>query len=570
MIKIIRFFILFIIVTFSSNCGTKQINTKEHKADLVVNKIQQSSVKLWHQKDNRQDTIPGISLDKWYSQNKKAAKSIDIVVAVIDTQIDLKHEDLLGQFWINTKEIANNGVDDDSNGYIDDSNGWNFIGTKKGSAVWSNFEFVRIVREYEKQFRSIKKSEVLNNDLNSYAEYIRANKKLDQEKRYYQNWLKSLKHDIVKFPIAKDSLKLYFPQEDYSYQQLDSMYKKYKINDKSYMQRRDDGDDDFGALIEIVMASYEIKQFSIDDIKRNEEEIDSIVNRNLNVSYNERHFFDLNDHVFDKGHGNNNVGSNLSGITINNHSTRVSGIIAANRSNGIGVKGITSNVKIMSLSISPSGDEHDKDIALAIRYAVDNGAKIINMSFGKEFSLNKEWVKEAFKYAEQHNVLLVHSAGNNSFNVDVNPYYPTDISYEGSSKEVCGNFISVGATTAKIDSTLVASFSNYGKNNVDLFAPGDQIYTTKAGNSYGYDSGTSLAAPMVSGTAALIWSYYPKLSVQQVKQIILESGTAYDIEVLVPGGEGKKVKFSELSKSGKVLNVYNAMQLAEKVSKKKR
>lgn len=569
MIKIIRFFILFIIVTFSSNCGTKQINTKEHKADLVVNKIQQSSVKLWHQKDNRQDTIPGISLDKWYSQNKKAAKSIDIVVAVIDTQIDLKHEDLQGQIWINTKEIANNGIDDDSNGYKDDSNGWNFIGTKRGSTVWSNFEFVRIVREYEKQFRSIKKSEVLNNDLNSYEEYIRANKKLDQEKRYYQNWLKSLKADVIKFPIAKDSLKKYFPKENYSYQQLDSMYKKYKINDKSYMQRRDDNDKDLGALIDILMAAYEQKQFNIDDIKRNEKEIDSIVNRNLNVSYNERYFFDLNDHVFDKGHGNNNVNSNLSGITINNHSTKVSGIIAANRYNGIGVKGITSNVKIMPLSISPSGDEHDKDIAMAIRYAVDNGAKVINMSFGKEFSLHKEWVEEAFKYAEEHNVLLVHSAGNNSFDVDENPYFPNDVDYENPN-EVVENFINVGASTAHNDNTLVASFSNYGKKNVDLFAPGDKIYTTTAGNRYGYDSGTSLAAPMVSGVAALIWSYYPKLTVQEVKQIILESGTAYDIEVLVPGGEGKKVKFSELSKSGKVLNVYNAMELAKKVSKKKR
>lgn len=569
MINIIRFFILFIIIIFTSNCSTKKFNTKEHKADLEVNKIQQSSVKLWHQKDKQQDTIPGISLDKFYSQNKKAAKSKAIVVAVIDTQIDLKHEDLLGQIWNNTKEVANNGIDDDNNGYIDDSNGWNFIGTKRGSTVWSNFEYVRIVREYEKQFKNSKESEVLSNDLNSYKEYIRANKKLDQEKRYYQNWLKSLKHDIVKLPIAKDSLKKYFPKENYTYQQLDSMYKKHKINDKSYMQRRDDNDKDFGALIEIVMGSYELEQYNLNDIKRNEEEIDSIVNRNLNMSYNERHFFDLNEHLFEKGYGNNNVSSNLSGITINNHSTRVSGIIAANRFNGIGVKGITSNVKIMPLSISPSGDEHDKDIALAIRYAVDNGAKIINMSFGKEFSLHKKWVIDAYKYAEKHDVLLVHGSGNNSFNVDENPYYPNDVDYENPN-EVVANFINVGATTSKADSTLVASFSNYGKKNVDLFAPGAKIYTTASNNTYGFESGTSFSAPMVSGTAALIWSYYPKLTAKQVKEIILESGTAYDMEVLVPGGQGKKAKFSELSKSGKVLNVYNAMQLAEKVSKKKR
>ncbi|WP_255470317.1 MULTISPECIES: S8 family serine peptidase [unclassified Flavobacterium] len=199
----------------------------------------------------------------------------------------------------------------------------------------------------------------------------------------------------------------------------------------------------------------------------------------------------------------------------------------------------------------------------------NNGAKVINMSFGKEFSLYKNRVIDAYKYAEKHNVLLVHAAGNNSFNVDENPYYPSDVDYENPD-EVVENFITVGSISQKTDSSFVSKFSNYGKKNVDLFAPGDKIYTTTAGNSYAYDSGTSLAAPMVSGTAALIWSYYPKLKAKEVKQIILESGTAYDIEVLIPGGEGKKAKFSELSKSGKVLNVYNAMQLAEKLSKKKR
>lgn len=563
-----RFFFLLMII-FLTNCKVKHLNNREYKADLEVNKIQQSSVKLWHQKDVQQDTIVGISLDKWYDQNKKVAKSKAIVVAVIDTQIDLKHEDLQGQIWVNKKEVANNGIDDDNNGYIDDSNGWNFIGTKRGSTVWSNFEYVRIVREYEKQFKEIKESDVLNRDFNNYKEFIRAFNLQNKQKKFYGNWLKSLKYKTVKFPIAKDSLKKYFPKENYTYQQLDSMYKKYKINDKSYIQRRDDNDSDLGALIEVLMSALEVNQNSLSDINKLKEEIDSIVNRNLNMSYNERRFFDLNEYLFEKGYGNNNVSSNLSGITINNHSTRVSGILAANRFNGIGVKGIASNVKIMPLSISPSGDEHDKDIALAIRYAVDNGAKIINMSFGKEFSLHKKWVIDAYKYAEMHDVLLVHGSGNNSFNVDENPYYPNDVDYENPN-EVVANFINVGATTSKADSTLVASFSNYGKKNVDLFAPGAKIYTTASNNTYGFESGTSFSAPMVSGTAALIWSYYPKLSAKEVKEIILESGTAYDIEVLIPGGEGKKAKFSELSKSGKVLNVYNAMQLAEKVSKKKR
>lgn len=564
-----RFIFLFFILVFFANCKTTNFyKQKQQPFFPVSNQIDELKDKVWYDKDLNVNQIPGISINKWYNESKKTKKR-SIIVAVIDTQIDANHEDLVHLLWVNKHEIPNNNIDDDNNSYVDDINGWNFIGNKKGSTVYTNFEFVRIVREYDKFYHGKKSTEIAKNDLIHYEDYQRAIKKLDLEKGFYGNWLKSLKYNLVKFPVAKDSLKAYFPDEDYSYQQLDSLYKKYKINDKTYMQRRDDNDMDLGAMIDFMMAIFEVKQKNLAEIKGKEKEIDSIVNKNLNLSFDERAFFDLKSDVLEKGYGNNNISSNLLGTTINNHSTMVSGIIAANRSNLIGINGISNNLKLMPLSISSSGDEHDKDIAMAVRYAVDNGAKIINMSFGKEFSLNKKWVNDAFKYADKNNVLLVHSAGNNHFNADENPYYPTDIDYNNEANEFCDNFINVGATTAKMDSRLIASFSNYGKKNVDLFAPGEDIYTTTAGNSYGFDSGTSLAAPMVSGTAALIWSYYPKLSAKQVKQIILESGTAYDIEVLVPGGNGKKAKFSELSKSGKVLNVYNAMQLAKKVSKSK-
>ncbi|MNX60230.1 Cell wall-associated protease precursor [compost metagenome] len=368
------------------------------------------------------------------------------------------------------------------------------------------------------------------------------------------------------YPTVKDTLKYFFPKEDYTYQQLDSIYKKYKINDKKFWQIRDDNDQDLGALIYCMMANLEMNQKTFDDIKDQQTQLDSVVNKNLNLNYNERLPIGDNPTILEKGYGNNNVSNTIKGVrTIQDHNTMVSGIIAANRTNDKGIKGMSQNVKILPLNISPSGDEHDKDITMAIRYAVDNGAKIINMSFGKEFSMHEDWVLDAFEYAEKHNVLLVHSAGNDSQNVDEYESFPRDISYDGS-KEICNNFIKVGSVTQKLDSTFVSDFSNYGKKNVDLFAPGDEIYTTGAGNIYKTESGTSFSAPMVSGTAALIWSYYPKLSVSEVKQIIMDSGTAYDLEVLVPGEEGKKVPFSELSKSGKVLNVYNAMQLAEKVS----
>lgn len=537
----------------------------------IINEIKVSASKNWHQKDYLLNKIPGISLDKWYSETKKKKISKTIIVAVIDTQIDLKHEDLQGQIWTNRVEIPDNGIDDDHNGYVDDINGWSFTGDKAGGyVVWANFEFVRLVRDWNPKFKEKTESEIDPLELFKYKEYHRALNMLNEKEKFYKNWLKSLKYDVATYKLAQDTLKHFFPNEDYKVQQLDSMYKKYKINDKTYNQRRNDSDTDLGSLIINMKENLEMNLTTYKDITDQETQLDSVVQKNVNINFNERTAIGDNPNVLEKGYGNNNVSNNKAGYrTIQNHNTEVSGIIGADRENNIGIKGIVQNVKIMPLNISPSGDEHDKDITMAIRYAVDNGAKVINMSFGKEFSLHKDWVFEAFKYAEEHNVLLVHVAGNNSVNIDETPYYPSDVPYDGSN-EVCGNFINVGSISSRLDSTFVSAFSNYGKQNVDLFAPGEEIYTTTSGNSYLSDSGTSLAGPMVSGTAALIWSYYPKLTVQELKQIILESGTAYDIEVIVPGTKDKKVPFSELSKSGKVLNVYNAMQMAEKMSKKKR
>lgn len=551
----------------------KSIKESNNSSKILMPKKELTSIALqtWYQKDYQEDTIPGISLDKWYRLNKKKPKSKNIIVAVIDTQIDLKHEDLQGQIWINDKEIPNNGIDDDHNGYIDDVNGWSFTGTKSGGyVVWNRYEYVRLIQEWRPLFKDKTESQIDPKDLYKYHEYQRALKKFEEKDKFSKNWLKSLNHNIVIYPLVKDTLKYFFPKEDYTYKQLDSMYKKYKINDKTYRQRRDDNDKDLGALISYKMVNLEIDQNNLEDIIDKQAQLDSVVNKNLNIEYNERLLIGDNPNVLEKGYGNNNVSNNKAGHrSIQDHCTKMAGIIGANRENNIGIKGIVQNVKIMPLNISPSGDEHDKDITMAIRYAVDNGAKVINMSFSKQFSLHQEWVTEAIKYAEEHNVLLIRSAGNEGDDLDKTTYYTTDTNLEDN-KEFCSNFIIVGCVTHKLDSTFVSDFSNYGKQNVDLFAPGDEIYSTGAGNSYKSDSGTSMSVPMVSGTAALIWLYYPNLTVAEVKQIIMDSGTTYNLEVIVPGTEDKKVPFSDLSKSGKVLNVYNAMQLAEKVSKNKK
>lgn len=551
--------------------GCNSVIHSQNTATKLTSQPQSSLEKgTWYQKDFQEDGIPGISLDKWYRTNKKRPKNKKIIVAVIDTQIDINHEDLQGQLWTNLKEIPNNGIDDDKNGYIDDLNGWSFTGTKSGQyVVWNRYEYVRIVEEWGKLFKDKTENQIESKDVTKYKEYQRSLKTLEEKNKYYNNWLRSLKHNVAVYPLMKDTLKHFFPKEDYTYKQLDSMYKKYKINDKKYRQMRDDDDKDLGALIYYMMVCLDVDEKTYDEVKDKETQLDSIVNKNLNLNYNERLSIGDNPSVLETGYGNNKICNTVKGIrTIQDHNTMVSGIIGANRNNNKGIKGIVEDVKIMPLNISPSGDEHDKDITMAIRYAVDNGAKVINMSFGKDFSMHQDWVSEAFKYAEDHNVLLVHSAGNSNMNIDENKSYPTDINYNDS-KEICNNFIVVGSTTKNMGDAFISDFSNYGKKNVDLFAPGDEIYTTGAGNIYKTESGTSFSAPMVAGTAALIWSYYPKLTVQEVKQIILDSGVSYNIEVIVPGTNDKKVPFSELSKSGKVLNVYNAMQLAEKVSKHK-
>jgi cell wall-associated protease len=563
MLKYFTIIILLFLISCKTLHDTKKV-TKTIKDTSAFN------LNFWHQKDYGINKIPGISIDKWYKENKKKPKG-NIIVAVIDTQIDSNHEDLQGQLWKNEKEIPNNKIDDDNDGYIDDINGWNYLGTKSGNyVVWTNFEYVRLIKKWGIYFENKTEDQIEEKNIVNYREYQRAIKKFTSYKNYYSFWLKSMKHDVAVYPLVKDTLKHFFPKEDYTYHQLDSLYKIYKTNDKSYQERRDNDDKDLGALISFMMGNIETNQRTLDDLKDVESQIDSIVNKNLGLDYNERIQIGDNPEKLEKNYGTNLMNLHIEGIRkLNGHNTEVSGIIAANRENTIGIKGFSNSIKIMPLVISASGDENDKDIALAIRYAVDNGAKIINMSSYKEFSVHKEWVFDALKYAEQHNVLFVHIAGNDSVNLDTNPVYPNDNDFT-TDNELCNNFINVGATTNKLDEKFVASYSSYGKKNVDLFAPGSDIYTTFPENKYNTDSGTSLAAPMVSGAAALLWLYYPTLTVQEVKQIILESGTSYDIDVLVPGGEGKKQPFKELSKSGKVLNVYNAMKMAKEMSKLKK
>ena len=237
------------------------------------------------------------------------------------------------------------------------------------------------------------------------------------------------------------------------------------------------------------------------------------------------------------------------------HGTHVAGIIAAARNNNLGMKGVANNVEIMTLRVVPYGDEYDKDVALGIIYAADNGADIINTSFGKGFSPHSDKVRDAIAYAASKNVLIVNAAGNDNNDLDVIPAYPND-SYKNGA-EVADNFITVGALSPFIGKDLKASFSNYGKINVDVFAPGVLIQSTVPENKYARYSGTSMASPCVAGVAAVLKSYFPKLKAHQLKKIIIDSGIKVNSEVTLDYDE--EIEFDELSKSGKMVNLYNAL-----------
>ncbi|WP_420573046.1 S8 family serine peptidase [Kordia sp.] len=486
----------------------------------------------------------------------RTKKSVVTIVAVIDTELDISQEELKNQIWTNTDEIPNNGIDDDKNGYIDDIHGWNYVGsTENDSIPYGLYEYVRIINRFDTIFKDV-------TSINDIEKSQRENfKKYQNAYEAYHFKLNLTKKNIERYKSAKERY-----------------LKAKKVTSQYIGDTTDKSESELDSLINTVLDDEDkklIKRFSsfkkygIDEkwIDYNIKSQQEIIAYKLNFRFKERYLTnDKSDDINDFPYGNHNV----QGTTQISHSTKVSSIIAATRNDTL-VEGINDKVKIMPLSISVSASEHDKDIALAIRYAVNNGAKVINMSIGKNFSLHPQWVNDALKYAEQHDVLIVTSSGNDGYNLDKIDNYPNDAL---DSNEFLKNFIKVGNTSNKLDSMLVDNSSNYGKKEVDLFAPGTEIACLNRWEVIN-DTGTSLSSAITSGVASLLFSYYPSLSAAEVKEILLESGTSLEIQVLKPYPNGekqdpKKVPFSSLSKSGKIVNAYNALLMAEEVSKKKK
>jgi len=489
--------------------------------------IKENDLKRWSHLDILKDTIPGMSVDKAYSELLKNKKGTKVIVGVVDSGVDIEHPDLQGVIWTNNKEIAGNAIDDDNNGYIDDVHGWNFLGDIGGE----NLEMTRIVKKGDDGSATYKKAK---------AEFDKEIKEATAQKQQF---------DFIY--NADKAIRTELKKENYSLDELKSLNSS-------------------NALINQVKPRFiqiltNVPKSEFDEqIKEAKEHFDNQLEYNLNLEFNGRKVLGDNiDDLKDTKYGNNNViGPEKKGAL---HGTHVAGIIAQVRNNGLGGDGVANNVEIMAVRAVPDGDEYDKDIALGIRYAVDNGAKVINGSFGKSYSPHKEWVYDALKYAASKDVLVVLAAGNEGADLDTEDRYPNDRNASG---EVSDNVIKIGALDAKYGSDLVANFSNYGTQDVDVFAPGVQIYATIPDNQYKYLAGTSMASPNVAGVAALIRSYYPTLTAPQVKQILMDSGIPTNIEVVLAGEKANKRSFSKVSKSGKMVNAYNALLMAEKMAKK--
>jgi len=547
-------FLLMIFLLGFGSCATKTFQYRKYD-NQKSNPKKIINLKNWQHKDIIEDSIPGISLDKAYQEFLKNKKGDTIIVAVLDTGIDMYHQEFRNTIWINTKEIPKNGIDDDANGYIDDVNGWNFLGNKKGENVeFANYECVRIIRKYGQLFKNRQEDEIPLVQKQAFKQYIKAlaHYEIKLEKAKSEN--KFYSPAPKRYEDAIEALKEYFPNKNITIQKLDSIQTDDKLLKKHIRNLR-------------YCLEYDISYEDLLNYKKSAENaLEYYLAEN---DYDERKIIgDDPENIDDKGYGNNDITGHAD---TRHHSTKVSGVLAANRNNDIGIKGVTNLVKIMPVVIAASGSEHDKDIALGIRYAVDNGAKVINMSFGNEFSLHREWVDDAIKYAESKDVLIVTTAGNFSTNIDeIHNNYPND-QFENGDNFV-NNFIVVGGSSYTLNENLAGYFSSYGKSNVDIFAPGHNIYTTYNNNEYTFSVGTSMACPLVSGIAALIRSYYPNLTAAEVKQIIMESGVSYDIMVNKPSESEEKelVPFSSLSKSGKIVNAYNALLMAEEVSTKKK
>lgn len=505
----------------------------------------QQAPENWFNLDPAANAVQGVSTEKTYEylKNKPSRK---ILVAIIDSGIDVDHEDLDGKIWINEDEIAGNGKDDDSNGYADDVHGWNFIGGKDGENV--DHDTYELTREYARLTKKYEGQDIEELPKKEKAYYEKIKTEFERNRDDFKQQYAGFMYFYEGYQRSQKLLEAYLNVDELTAEDLEKI----------------------ASTDEVVMTAKSMMEFAFQNnyneevLKEGLEHFSNGIEYGYNTEFDPRSIVGDNyNDLSERYYGNNDVKG-----PDPRHGTHVAGIIAANRNNTLGMKGIANDVQIMVLRAVPDGDERDKDIANAIYYAVDNGAHIINMSFGKSYSPDKIAVDKAVKYAEDKGVLIIHAAGNSSENIDEEANFPNRQFYD--SRKQAKNWIEVGATSWKNGEEIVADFSNYGKKSVDVFAPGVDIYSTTPGSTYEDLSGTSMAAPVTTGVAALLMAYYPDLSVEQVKEIILDSAIEHKGKrVNLPGGKEELVKFSDLSNTGAIVNAYEAVKMADSMQGKK-
>ncbi len=501
----------------------------------------------WYHLDFKRDNIVGVSSDKAYEELLANKKSTTVIVAIIDSGVDVDHEDLKDNIWVNKKEIAGNGIDDDKNGYVDDIHGWNFIGGADGKMVdKDNLELTRQYVRYEKLFAGKSKEQFKGKKLKEFEKYEKIKEDYEKQLEDANKMNELLQSFMASYNKADSIIKAALKKDEYTLEEV---------------QKLDDEDENVKTAKSTFLL-LKMMGITVESLKEGAEHYSDKLKYNLNKDFDPRKIVGDNyANKKEKKYGNNKV----SGVNPS-HGTHVAGIVGAKRNNGIGMNGIADNVKLMVIRTVPDGDERDKDVANAIYYAVKNGAKIINMSFGKDYSPYKKYVDKAVRYAEKKGVLLVHAAGNDGRNTDKDRNYPHP-QYMKNGKWA-KNWIEVGASSWNKDEDLAADFSNYGNKTVSLFAPGVEIYSTIPDNKYKKLQGTSMASPVVAGVAALVLSYYPHLKAEDLKKILIESSVKYkDQTVNIPGEKEKTGKFSKLSQSGGIVNAYNALKMAENYKK---
>ena len=522
----------------------------------------QAPIDWMHMKPS--DGYHGTGMNQVYQDIIKNKKGNPVVVAIIDSGVDIEHEDLRDVIWVNENEIPNNNIDDDNNGYVDDVHGWNFIGGPDGNNVHHDtYEVTRLYAKYRSKYENVDPEKLNKKETKEYQQFLEYKKEVEKKRESAQRGYDQMMQTQALFEKALSSFEEKFGDEELSVDKLS------EVDTKGDMQM------ELGkrAITQVLnqidhkLTINDIRQFILQEINSGVSHYKNQLDYAYNPDYDSRTI--VQDNYADaeqKIYGNNDVeGPDAQ------HGTHVAGIVGAIRNNDIGMNGIANNVRLMSVRTVPDGDERDKDVANAIRYAVDNGATVINMSFGKGYSWNKKVVEDAIKYAAKNDVLLVHAAGNSGQDNDVKDNFPNKNFSKKClfAKKYAKNWIEVGALNYTMDESLVAPFSNYGANNVDVFAPGMAIYSTVPGDRYEFLQGTSMASPVVAGVAASLRSYFPTLTSEQIKEIIVESSSKLDQDVRKPGSN-ETVPFSELSTSGGIIDAKGAFELAAKTKGKKK